>query len=395
MPGHVKEIRRGYYRIVVEAGKDPATGKRRRVVRYHKGRKSEAETILANLLVQLEQGTYVEASKITVAEWLKEWLEEYKKPTLRPKTYDLYTWTIKSYIIPAIGSTPLQKLQPHHLQRLYNSIREDGKSTRLVHLVHQLMHGALNQAVKNRLVQVNVAEATTRPKMQKKEVRALTPEEQDNFLRTLAGHQLGAAFMLALGTGLRRGELLGLHWEDVDLGEGVLHVRRNIVYVRGKGIVVQPPKTEKGNRMVPIPKLVLKMLEGHRERLEKGGLYRSDGPVFPSRTGGYIYPDNFERTFRQLRRQAGLEGVNLHALRHTFATRLLELGEDLKVVQELLGHARIGITADIYTHVTERLKKRAVDKLDRILGTGTIMGTGDNGVPDVSESGTNWAPKNS
>lgn len=377
MPGHIKEIRRGYYRIVVEAGKDPVTGKRRRVVRYHKGRKAEAEAVLARLVMQLEQGTYLEANKVTVAEWLREWLEEYKKPTVRPKTYDLYTWAIKSYIIPAIGSIPLQKLQPHHLQRLYNSIRENGKSTRLVHLVHQLMRGALAQAVKSCLVQVNVAEATTRPRMQKREVRALTLEEQDNFIRTLAGHRLGAAFMLALGTGLRRGELLGLHWEDVDLEEGVLRVKRNIVYVRGKGIVVQPPKTEKGNRMVPIPKLVLKMLEGHQERLKKDGLYRLDGPVFPSKAGGYIYPDNFERTFRKLRQKAGLESVNLHALRHTFATRLLELGEDLKVVQELLGHARIGITADIYTHVTERLKKRAVDKLDQVL-----------------ESGTKWAPKN-
>ena len=213
--------------------------------------------------------------------------------------------------------------------------------------------------------------------MLKREVRALTPEEQDAFLRTLAGHRLGTAFILALGTGLRRGELLGLHWEDVDLENGFLHVKRNIVYVRGKGIVVQPPKTEKGNRVVPIPKLVLRMLEGHRERLEKDGLYRPDGPVFPSKTGGYIYPDNFERTFRRLRQQAGLDGVNLHALRHTFATRLLELGENLKVVQELLGHARIGITADIYTHVTERLKRRTVDKLNQVL-----------------ELGTKWAPKN-
>ncbi|GAV22668.1 tyrosine-type recombinase/integrase [Carboxydothermus pertinax] len=180
----------------------------------------------------------------------------------------------------------------------------------------------------------------------KKEVRALTLEEQDAFLRALAGHQLGTAFILALGTGLRRGELLGLHWEDIDLEEGILHVKRNVVYVRGHGIVVQPPKTEKGNRTIPIPKLVLKMLEGHQERLKAEGLYRPDGPVFPSKNGTYMYPDNFERTFRKLRKEAGID-INLHALRHTFATRLLELGEDLKVVQELLGHARIGITADI------------------------------------------------
>lgn len=376
MPGHIKEIRKGYYRIVVEAGKDPITGKRRRIIRHHKGKKADAEALMIKLLAQLEQGTYLEASKATVAEWMKEWLEQYKKPVIRPKTYDLYSWATEAYIIPAIGHIPLQKLQPHHLQRLYNSIRSNNKSTRLVHLVHQLLYGALKQAKRSRLIQDNVAEATELPRMQKKEIRALTLEEQDAFLRTLAGHQLGTAFMLALGTGLRRGELLGLHWEDIDFGEGILHVKRNVVYVRGQGILVQPPKTEKGNRTVPIPKLVLKMLEGHRERLKEQGLFKEDGPVFPNSNGSYIYPDNFERTFRKLRKEAGIEDINLHALRHTFATRLLELGEDLKVVQELLGHARIGITADIYTHVTNKLKKRAVEKLDQVLNLGT-----------------NWAPK--
>jgi len=374
--GHISEIKKGYWKITVEAGRDPATGKRRRIVRYFSGRKSGAEIALARLLAEVEQGTYIDASKITVAEWVKTWLESYKRAEgIRPKTLDTYEWAAKAYIFPAIGNLQLQKLQPHHVQQLYNYIREQGKSTRLVHLVHQLMNGALKQAIKNRLLNINVAEATTRPRAQARKGRAMTREEQDRFMEALAGHHLCAAFILKLGTGLRRGELLGLHWEDINLEEGILHVVREIVYVRGIGIIEQAPKTEQSIRTVPMPKLAREMLKRHREQLLKTGRYRKDGPVFPSAVGTYIYPDNFEKIFRKLRHDAGIGDVKLHSLRHTFATRLLEAGEDLKTIQELLGHTKISTTADIYAHVSEHMKRRAVDKLDSVLEMGTKMGT--------------------
>lgn len=370
MPGHIKEIRRGYFRIVVEAGKDPATGRRKRLVRYHKGRHPEAEDIMAKLISELEQGSYVKPSKLTLGEWMDTWLSEYKRPTVRGKTYALYKWTADALIKPSVGNVPLQKLRPDQLQKFYNSIRDANKSPRLIHLVHQLINGALKQAVKNQLVVRNVAEATTRPPLTYREKRVLTPEELTRFLEALADHPLGAALVTKQGTGLRREELLGLHWDDINLEEGFLRVRRSIVYVPSEGVKAELPKTEKSKRVVPLAKLVVTFLRGHQEKIQKDGLYRPDGPVFPSKAGTYIHPDNFNRAFKKLRDELKLKDVSPHALRHTFATRLLELGEDIRTIQELLGHTKLS-TTQIYTHVSEKLKRKAVDKLDQVLELGT------------------------
>ncbi|OPY64134.1 MAG: Transposase [Pelotomaculum sp. PtaU1.Bin065] len=412
MPGHIEEIiKNKRYKIVAEAGKKPAGGKRRRIVRRVNCRRSEATDILAMLIAELEQGTYVDKSKLTVGEWMDVWLEEYKKNKIRPKTYDLYAWAIEEWIKPAVGETLLQELAVEHLQRLYNSILEAGKSIRLVHLVHQLLYGALRQAKKNRKIKDNVAEDIELPSLQQREIQPMTVEEQERFIAALANHPWGAAFGTKLGTGLRRGELLGLWWEEVDpaidayieqlekekeiaeLGAGenqdreliegllieieylkfrmILRVCRQIVYVRKKGIIEESPKTKKGRRIVPLVTMVLQLLYRHREQMKEKKLYRPKGPVFASEKGGYIWPDNFNRSFGKFRKRLNLQHISPHALRHTFATRLLEAGEDTKTVQELLGHAKESTTNDIYIHVTEKLKRRAVDKLDSSFMPGT------------------------
>lgn len=381
MPGHVERVKntKNRWKIVVEAGKD-IDGNRKRIVKYHTGRKSEAEDIMALIIAELERGTYLEPSKITLAEWLDTWLQEYKKPTVRAKTYSDYNWIADNFIKPAIGNIPLQKLRADHLQQLYNNIRETKKSARLVQLVHMLVNSALKQAVKNRIITFNMAEATVRPQYESKEVRPMTTEEQNKFLLGLADHPLGAAFVTALGTGLRRGELLGLHWNDIDLEEKVIHVRRSIVYIRKEGIKEEPPKTKKGRRTIPLPLLAVAYLRKHMEEMKSKGLYRVDGPVFPSKTGGYIFPDTLNKKFDKLKKSLGLEGVHPHVLRHTFATRLLELGEDMRTIQELLGHAQLGTTSDIYTHVMEKLKRRAIDKIDGVLNAGAVeAGTTETG----------------
>jgi integrase len=301
-------------------------------------------------------------------------MNDYKKLDLRPTTWQSYEQLIRMHIKPAIGHVPLQELQSEHLQKLYNEKRAAGLSPRTVRYIHAVLHAALRQAVKERKITWNVSEATVLPPIKHKETRALTPEEQVAFLSVLDGDRLGVAFLLLLGTGLRRSELLGLRWEDVDLENGLLYIRRGLVEGRKVApLIVQEPKTDKSRRVIPLPKLLVKALARHRERLLLEENFQSDGPVICNTKGKPLFPSNLNRKFYELRKKAGIKHVNPHALRHTFATRLLENGEHLKVVQELLGHSRVSTTGDIYSHVSPQLMRGAMDKLGEMLDAGIKM----------------------
>lgn len=367
MSGHIEQIRKGYFRVVVEAGRDPATGKRKRIVRYVEGRKADAEELLAKLQVDYKEGSYVEPNKITVGEWLDTWLNQYKKIDLRPSTWESYEVIIRNHLKPTIGALYLQDLRPEHLQKLYNDKINEGKSSQTVHHIHKVIHSALDQAVKNKLITHNVSEATTLPKIKRREIKVLTIEEQEKFLEVIKEDRLGPAFLTLLSTGIRRGELLALTWQDIDFEKGTVFIRRNMVWTK-EGPVFQEPKTEKSKRVIPLSTTLLEVLKKHRENMFKEGHYGADKAVFCSTTGTYIIPRNFNRKYKELCKKAGIN-VNLHALRHTFATRLLEAGENLKVVQELLGHAKVSTTADIYSHVAPEVKKEAIQKIEKILGT--------------------------
>lgn len=380
MKGHIEQVEKGKYRVVIECGRDPATGKRKRIVRRVEGRKADAEAVLEQLKAELRQGTYVEPSKMTVAEWLHTWLHEYKKLELRPSTWESYEVIIRNHLVPAIGALPLQDLRTEHLQKLYNDKIKAGLSAQTVHHIHKVIHSALDKAVKTHKIAHNVSDAVTLPQIKRREIQTLTHEEQERFLSVLGEHRLGPAFLTLLGTGMRRGELLALQWQDVDLKKGLIHIRRGMVYTKN-GPVFQEPKTEKSKRVIPLPEVVLEALLNHQYKMIAEGNFGPNKPVFCTSNGNYIIPRNFNRTFYSLCKKAGID-KNLHALRHTFATRLLEQGENLKVVQEILGHAKISTTADIYSHVTQEIKKRAVMKIDEILRNGTKMapkkGSGTN-----------------
>lgn len=366
MSGHIRPAGPGRYRVVVEAGRDPATGRRKRIVRMVKGRKSQAEELLAKLISDLSRGDYVEPSRVTFGSWLDTWLNEYKRLDLRPTTWESYEIMARVHLKPALGAVYLKDLRPEHLQKLYNEKLKSGLSPRTVRYIHHVACSALKQAVKNQLILRNPAEATTLPAEKKRQVRALTQDEEKRLLRVLSEDRLGPAFLVLLGTGLRRGELLALQWRDVDFEAKTLRISKGLVRT-GDGLKIQDAKTEKSNRIVPLAPALVEVLKEHRKKMFEEGNYGLDRPVFCTRNGTHIVPRNLNRKFDQILRRAGIEDVTLHSLRHTFATRLLELGENLKVVQELLGHARIAVTADTYSHVSQDLKRQAVEKIDRIL----------------------------
>lgn len=352
-------------------------GKPRRLSFAGRTRREVQEKLTA-ALAEKQRGSFVEPSNMTVAEWLGTWLNEYKKNRIRPTTWDSYEVQVRCHIVPTVGSMKLKDLRPEHLQRLYNSKLSSGLAARSVRYVHQVIHGALDQAVKNQLIVRNVSDMAVLPSECRKEIRPLTADQANHLMTSVKNDRLYPAILLGLETGLRRGELLALRWADLDLDDATLSVSRGLVRVRsheaGKRttLVFQDPKTVASRRTIPIPAEALSELKGHKERQTKeklilGGAYFNNDLVFCTEDGRPIDPRNFVRHFDRLVKAAGLPPIRFHDVRHTFATMMLELGQSPKVVQTILGHSRISVTLDLYSHVSLDLERQSTSVLDNAL----------------------------
>lgn len=230
--GSITKRNDGRWMARITIGRNPETGQLKRAYFYGKTRQEVADQ-MAKALSDISRGSFVKPEKITVGEWLDTWLQEYKGPSVRPITYDSYEMLIRCHIKPTVGHIALKDLRPENLQWLYNEKVKAGLSPRSVRYIHAVLHGAMEQAMKNQLVIRNVSEATVLPKEKKKEIRPLTLEQVNQLLTAIRQDRLFPAILLELGTGLRRGELLALRWQDVDLQTGVLHVRQTLVRVGG------------------------------------------------------------------------------------------------------------------------------------------------------------------
>lgn len=369
------------------AGKD-ANGKQIRKSIYGKT-SDEVKKALRKVLTDMDNGTYIEPAKTTVGAWLDTWFNTYKKPSVKAKTLECYDNIIRNHIKPKIGGIALKDLKADKVQGLYNEVASKF-SPRMAELTHVTLHAALEQAIKNDLIIKNVTKATTLPKKVKKEPRVLTPEEQNKFMEAIKGDRMEAAFILDLFTGLRRGELLGLKWADIDFKNKVIKIRQTLCRVKNfddgaenkTKLVFDTPKTEKGKRVIPLLDEVVNALKTHKNRqgaeklkagglTKDGGLYEDNGLVFCTQIGTPLDPRKFTDIFHAVVEKAGIGETNLHALRHTFATRGLENGIELKVMQELMGHSSITLTADIYSHVLLDKNREAINKLQPLFQTAT------------------------
>jgi integrase len=341
----------------------------RRVVRRASSRK-DAATKLELLLKARAEGQTLAADRSTAA-FLAEWLTVIKS-TVAAGTFERYEQYIRVHAIPAVGRIKLGRLTPQHFQRLYQEKLAAGLSPTTVSHLHTVLHGAFAEAVRWGLVPRNVVALVRPPRKMHVEVVALTVEEARALLAAAAGNRFQALFILALKTGLRRGELLALRWEDVDLDKGVLQVRGTLRRTR-EGLTIGAPKTPASRRRVVLSPTSVAALRHHRarqgeERQAAGDLWQDLGLVFPNRLGRPMEPrDLLADVYRPLLKRAGLPPVTFHTLRHTAATLLLAEGEHPKVVQELLGHAQISITLDRYSHMTPRLMSNAAALMDRLL----------------------------
>ena len=334
--------------------------------------KTEARAKLAKAKAEADGGLAFDAGTVSVSEYLKRWLND-SAETVRPRTWERYEQNSRIHIVPALGKVKLRALTPTHVRGLYRQKLESGLAPRTVNYIHQTLHKALRQAVADGLVPRNVASVVRAPRPAKKEMRFLDLEQAEALLEAARGDRLEALYVLAIRTGMRQGELLGLRWSDVDLETGTLHVRRTLASTKGGVAVYNPPKSGKGRGLM-LSEKTIEALRRHKaaqneQRLQLGGLWEDHDLVFPDPWGKPTRRWTLDRrSFVPLLERAGLAGaITFHGLRHTFATMMLKGGINVKVVSEMLGHADVALTLNVYSHVLPGMQVEAARKIDELL----------------------------
>jgi integrase len=309
-----------------------------------------------------------------LGEYLDRWLSDSVRDTVKATTFERYEQIVRLHLKPALGRVKLKALTPTHVRGLYREKLEAGSSARTVRYVHTTLHKALKQTVMDGLIPRNVTESVKPPRPSREEMRPLTPEQAKLLLQAAheAGNRLEALYVLAIHTGLRQGELLGLKWDDVDLEDGSLQVRRTLTITKD-GPVFTTPKTAGSRRSVKLTGKATEALKRHLERQlgeidRVGSLWSENGLIFASETG-----DPLDRRavttlkFKPLLKHAGLPEIRFHDLRHTCATLLLTRNVNPKIVSEMLGHASIAITLDTYSHVLPNMRDQAAAAMEEAL----------------------------
>ena len=341
-------------------------------VSFYGAKQSDAVKAMRAAQKAADDGTYFEPTRLTVKEWLEKWLDEYVALSAKPLTLAAYRSSSNTHIIPALGKIPLKSLNPTQIQEFYNSLtREKGLSAKTVKNVHGILHEALDQAVKLRYIGLNASDACTLPRVEKKELQPLTEDEIAAFLREIAdGEPLKNLFTVAMFTGMREGEICGLSWDSVDFINGTITVKQQLCREKKKDsqLYIGSPKNDKSRTLTVAPFVMEILRETYRQqnqwRKTAGAAWENEwNLVFTTETGRYIIPQTAFRRFKRIAEKIGRPDARFHDLRHTFAVTSIQEGDDIKTVQENLGHATASFTLDVYGHVSEKMKKESAARM--------------------------------
>jgi integrase len=370
--GNIRKRKDGRWEGRYTVGHDPETG--RAIIKNVLG-KTQAE-VKEKLKKAIEENVgidYGRAKNYTVGNWLEVWYENYAKIKMRPSTYLTYHGYIENHIKPQLGKIPLNDLTTLHLQQFYKKLLAEGRVERIeakkkpkglapktVRNIHQMIGSAYNLAIEQKLVTRNPTQGCALPKVEHKEMRTLTADQLSAFFQEARDSGVYELYYLDLATGLRRGELLGLKWTDVDFQHGVLKIQRAISRQNGK-VVEVPLKTKNAYRTLPLSADAIDVLMQQRRKTSNSEW------VFPSPTGGPMSPDSVLHMLHRVLKRAGLPKVRFHDLRHTFATLSLKSGVDVKTVSSMLGHYSAGFTLNTYAHVTAQMKQDAADAIGGVI----------------------------
>ena len=367
-------------------GYHPETGKQIMRSVYAKT-KREVREKLNKILTDIQEGAYIEPTSITVGQWLDTWLKEYKI-NLRPETKASYEMHIRIHLKPDLGKIRLNKLTTHQIQHLYNKlINERGLSPKTVKNIHGALHAALEQAKINGYLRINPSEGTTLPKIEKEELKVMDTQDVSAFLRAIKGDEYELPLFVALFTGLRQGELLGLTWDCVDFEKGTLLINKQHNRAKGEKEFHFSPLKNSRPRCLTAASAVMDALKEQQRRqaqwaTELGSAWdNSENLVFTTQMGRYINNKTIWMNFKRIVTELGMPELRFHDLRHTFSINSLQAGDDIKTVQENLGHATASFTLATYAHATLGMKRESANRMDAFIRS-------------VQEGSENHAPAN-
>ena len=334
--------------IYVDGKKKRKTGKTQQVVRDWLFQQRKA----------VKENTFILDESTTLSQFLDRFIKDIVETNLKPKTIDSYKFLIESHIKPTLGQYRLTQLKPHHLQQLYTDKLDSGLSKRSVQYIHAVLRRALNFAVKWELIPKNPTDGVDAPTPTKKAPETLSVAELQKFLDAVKDHRWYCIYCIAIGCGLREGEILGLRKCDIDTVEGIIHIQQTVDYIAGRS-VLGTPKSDRSMRSVSMPDFVITVVQEHVQKIEK-----PDGLLFTTSSGNFVSHRNLLRHFHETLAKLNIPRVKFHSLRHSFASIQLINGVNPKIVQEALGHSSITLTLDTYSHIIPSLQKEAAKKMD-------------------------------
>lgn len=375
--GSIRQRPDGRWEGRFTVGRDPGTGKQKQISVYGSTQK-EVRIKLQEIAVSIEKGTYIEPQKMTIAQWMQAWLENFNAGIKR-STVIAYEQHINNHILPALGAIQISALRPDIVQKFVKSLSAPGKalSPKTVKNIHGVLHSALKKAVALRYINYNPADNCELPRIEKPDIQPLDSPEIVKFLAVLEDNSLFSVLMkVDLFTGLRLSEILGLQWSCIDFEHGIITVSKQLSRPRKKGEVYcfTSLKNGKSRTIKPAPS-VMTMLKEHKKhqaemRLLAGSVWDDGGfpdLVFTTETGGHLCYAVVERRYKKALAQAGIPERNFHTLRHSFAVASLRAGDDVKTVQENLGHYSAAFTLDVYGHVTDTMRDISSQNMERFI----------------------------
>lgn len=367
----IKEKKKGFY-FRIDVGKDPVTGKRKQASFGPFRTKTEAKKELLKIKNQVDDGSYFKESTEDFSMFMERWFNTSYKRTVEITTAKSREYVIRNHIMKYFQHKKINEITTFDIDSFYVDKLDSGYSGAYIRQMHNLLNQAFDQAVRWSLIKVNPVKNAKPPKVKSEEKITWTVDEVNRFLNLIKNSSMEIPYLLAIFTGMRRGEVLGLKWDDVDFENKKIRIKRSLCFVSGKGLIFKEPKTKKSKRQISISQHVVNVLKKHKQKQEfqkekLGTQYQDNNLIVCTDDGKPLDPRNLLRQFYRLIEEANVPRISFHDLRHTHATILMQQGENPKVVSERLGHSRVGITLDLYSHVSDDLQEQAAEKFENAL----------------------------